>query len=192
MEVTHPDSTAACYPLEQLTKLHDGIEQLEDDLWGDDASDSHEMHSEDGRQIWSMDEDGVWQPDFDSNEWEELEDESDQAEHDSMDVDPRGWADKFVVDEPAEITSTKTPVPLQVNPDTQQGHQLIDPLSHSDRVLRNGDVNMRDTLPWKRFDILPSTPHDHAFFTSSPAQPQKSFFSRLTREYRVLSSSLPG
>ena len=45
---------------------------------------------------------------------------------------------------------------------------------------------------WKRFDVLPSAPPDHAFYGTPPAQPSRSFLARLSKEYRVLSSSLPG
>lgn len=46
--------------------------------------------------------------------------------------------------------------------------------------------------PWKRFDILSSAPADHAFYSEPPAQPGKSFMTRLNREYRALANSLPG
>jgi ubiquitin-conjugating enzyme E2 O len=43
------------------------------------------------------------------------------------------------------------------------------------------------------FALRPSAPGDHAFFsTAPPAQPTKVFSQRLNKEYRVLSSSLPG
>jgi len=45
--------------------------------------------------------------------------------------------------------------------------------------------------PWKRFEVLPSAPEDHAYYNSAPAQPSKAFLGRLTKEYRVLASSLP-
>lgn len=46
--------------------------------------------------------------------------------------------------------------------------------------------------PWKRFDVLATAPADHAFYSTVPSQPSRSFLSRLTKEYRALSSSLPG
>ena len=45
---------------------------------------------------------------------------------------------------------------------------------------------------WKRFEILPSAPTDHAYYGSQPAQPSRTFLARLNKEYRVLESSLPG
>lgn len=46
-------------------------------------------------------------------------------------------------------------------------------------------------IHWKRFEILPEAPRDHAFHSFNPVQPSKIFLSRLSKEYRVLQSSLP-
>lgn len=46
--------------------------------------------------------------------------------------------------------------------------------------------------PWKRFEILSEAPHDHAFYSSTPAQPSRQFHARLQKEYRALTNSLPG
>ena len=55
------------------------------------------------------------------------------------------------------------------------------------------DDSMEDgDRPWKRFEVLPSAPADHAFYSSVPAQPSRSFMTRLTKEYKALQSSLPG
>lgn len=158
--------------MERLTKLYDGIEQIEDDLWGDDPLDIHASYAEDDDQVWSMDENGVWQPEVNGSEWEEFDD--DAIMEDDMDVDKVGWADEVVPDSPTTPTSS---VPYDSAP------LSMPPLK--------GD-NLKEELTWKRFDILPCTPHDHAYFSSIPSQPSKSFLGRLTKEYRVLSSSLPG
>jgi ubiquitin-conjugating enzyme E2 O len=155
-----------------LTKLYDGIEQIEDDLWGDDPLDIHASYAEDDDQVWSMDENGVWQPEVNGSEWEEFDD--DAILEDDMDVDNVGWADEVVPDSP---TTPASSVPYDSAP-------LSTPPLKGD--------NVKEELTWKRFDILPCTPHDHAYFSSIPSQPSKSFLGRLTKEYRVLSSSLPG
>jgi ubiquitin-conjugating enzyme E2 O len=54
------------------------------------------------------------------------------------------------------------------------------------------DQGESDENPSTPFRILASAPADHAFYTSPPAQPSKSFLSRLRKEYKVLDSSLPG
>jgi ubiquitin-conjugating enzyme E2 O len=162
------------YPLERLTKLYDGIEQIEDDLWGDDPMDIHGSY-EDEDQVWSMDENGMWQPD-NGSEWEEFDD--DTIIEDDMDVDTIGWADEVAHDGPVSPTSS---VPhdsaLLSTP------HVVPPLMEDDT---------KEELTWKGFDILSCAPRDHAYFSSIPSQPSKSFLGRLTKEYRVLSSSLPG
>ncbi|KAF8222140.1 hypothetical protein L208DRAFT_1426440 [Tricholoma matsutake] len=171
VEITHPDSTLQVYPLERLTKLYDGIEQIEDDLWGD-PMDIHASYAEDEDQIWSMDENGVWQPEANGSEWEEFDD--DVIMNDDTGIDTVGWADEVVHDGPASPTSSES-APFSMP------HVIPHPL---------GD-NAKYELAWKRFDILPCAPRDHAYFSSVPSQPSKSFLGRLTKEYRVLSSSLP-
>jgi len=47
-------------------------------------------------------------------------------------------------------------------------------------------------LSWKRFDILPCAPVDHAFHRDPPDLPGKVFMTRLYREYRALENGLPG
>ena len=49
-----------------------------------------------------------------------------------------------------------------------------------------------DDLYWKRFDILPSAPTDHAFYDRPAPQPWREFMARLHKEYRALSTGLPG
>ena len=43
VEVMLPDSTVAVLPLSRLTRLYDGLEQLED-MWGDDVSQSEDSY----------------------------------------------------------------------------------------------------------------------------------------------------
>lgn len=206
VEVTHPDLTIMTYPLERLTKLYDGIEQLEDDLWGDDMSDSHDSHGpENVEQIWSMDEDGTWQPDHtDGDEWEELDDDEDHDDH--MDIDPEGWADETTlplinIAQTPPVTlpiSTSRPETPRVNTIAKSSAPPVErPPSPSVSKDTADEPNLdedsdTEALPWKRFDVLPSAPVDHAYYSSPPAQPSKTFLGRLTREYRVLASSLPG
>ncbi|CAE6520035.1 unnamed protein product [Rhizoctonia solani] len=47
--------------------------------------------------------------------------------------------------------------------------------------------------PWHRFEVLSSAPVDHAYYThkTTSAQPPRSFMTRLTKEFKVLASSLP-
>ncbi|KAG5653348.1 hypothetical protein H0H81_000970 [Sphagnurus paluster] len=185
VEVTHPDSTVKIYPLERLTKLYDGIEQLEDDLWANEVE-VHDAHSNDDEQVWSMDEDGVWQPDLDGNEWEEFEDDDMGSEHDDLiQVDAVGWADESM-DDPIEAP--------EVPPQNEEAQHIYTPPPEVERypdAINNPTVGPVNELSWNRFEVLSSAPPDHAFISSPPAQPSKAFLGRLTKEYRVLSNNLP-
>jgi ubiquitin-conjugating enzyme E2 O len=66
-------------------------------------------------------------------------------------------------------------------------------LTESERSPDPDKIEELDDLDhWKHFDILPAAPVDHAFYTVEPPQPSKAFLSRISKEYRVLESSLPG
>ena len=73
-----PDSTSCILPLERLTRLYDGLEQLED-MFGDEMSQSDDGMQDDHEEMWAMDEHGVWQPnEEDGDDWVD-EDEDDSA-----------------------------------------------------------------------------------------------------------------
>jgi ubiquitin-conjugating enzyme E2 O len=188
VEVTHPDLTVKAYPLERLTRLYDGIEQLEDQVWEDDPPDGHDSEQQ---EVWAMSEDGTWQPaDGHDPNWED--------EDETMDVD--GWNDdinggspneddKLLVQDPNLHIPAKSTVTTASTTEEQV-------MSNLDSVSVSPDAGKTsissEENPWKRFDILSSAPVDHAFYASTPSTPSKTFLSRLNREYRVLSTSLPG
>jgi ubiquitin-conjugating enzyme E2 O len=72
-----------------------------------------------------------------------------------------------------------TPVPYDPSPPTSQPNG---PLRDSEN----------DDIYWKRFDVLSTAPADHAFYDRPVAQPSRSFMARLHKEYRALSTGLPG
>jgi ubiquitin-conjugating enzyme E2 O len=200
VEVKHPDSSRATYPLERLTKLYDGIEQLDDDLWGDDDNaDTQEL--DENEPIWVKDDNGVWhlQSMQDFDEWEETDGDDDDN---AMDVDEPGWASEPLPpsdDIPALLSAPRPDIPQGIDYTDSALQPQAAPVPtiptfteypkdvHDDE----GSDESNEGIPWKRFDVLPSAPADHAFYTSAPAQPSKSFLGRLTREYRVLANSLP-
>jgi len=217
VEVTLPNGTVAKYPLERLTRLYDTLEQLED-LWGegsvqDDPENDH-VHDHDA-EVWAMDEDGVWQaqPDGDENdEWEETDEEEED-----YDMDVEGDAQMDDIHTPDNevhaswwdhIVPTVTPVPAdqqdtasvsQVPSSTLRSSSPDVPRDASEKedVLVDGaivsgvDEDGERETHWKRFEILPEAPHDHAFYNSTASQPSRNFLTRLQKEYRALSSSLP-
>ncbi|KAL6309869.1 hypothetical protein BKA93DRAFT_814242 [Sparassis latifolia] len=196
VEVVLPDSTSTMLPLERLTKLYDGLEQLEE-LWGDDDSDGEEgsnMGGEENVEVWAMDDDGHWvENDEDGDDWESTDD-------DGMDLDEEGWSSSSPtvlhthdIDAPLVTNSTpeamdsdeemaSTPATRPQSPDVPRDATDVEDAEGAEEDSKP---------PWKRFEVLSSAPSDHAFFSSPPAQPSRKFLARLTKEYRVLTSSLP-
>lgn len=152
--MTHPDFSDGVYPLHHLTRMYDGIEQLENDLWGVGEEDGGATSTYDG---------------------------------DCLPVGGEGWDD----------TSEEGMSQGGFSEETGGRDITMGPIEET-LTDDNTSVNMRadkdecDENPWTLFKILASTPVDHAFYTSPPAQPSKFFLSRLRKEYTVLNSSLPG
>ncbi|KZT36569.1 hypothetical protein SISSUDRAFT_1049714 [Sistotremastrum suecicum HHB10207 ss-3] len=88
---------------------------------------------------------------------------------------------------PAPVSGDVTP---QAGPSAQSSatkSPQSPPIESSDMDSNMGD----EDEAWQRFAVLPEAPPDHAFFSSKPEQPNKTFMTRLQKEYRVLRSSLP-
>lgn len=160
-------------------------------MWGDDVSQSEGSYRDEGQEEFWEDEQGVWLPNVsgeaDTDEWVD-------DEEDAMDVDEESWADPAMevsTPEPAAGVSlasdgVNTPEPPTLRPTS--------PDVPKDAVEDESDKNAQpaEEPNWKRFEILASAPVDHAFYSSVPAQPSRNFLARLNKEYRVLSTSLPG
>ncbi|KAF8634421.1 hypothetical protein AX15_000872 [Amanita polypyramis BW_CC] len=191
VEVMHPDLTVKTYPLERLTRLYDGLEQLEDHVWADSSEGADSEQDE----VWAMDEDGKWKPDNSNDpDWEDEEGFGYGDIHDAMDVDE--WSDEEQDDIPPPLIPTIPITPLlgtrsnSMNATASDEDQDLD-RTEVDAVADVTKLKANDWENWKRFDVLSSTPVDHAFYSSTPATPSKAFMSRLNREYRALASSLP-
>jgi ubiquitin-conjugating enzyme E2 O len=216
VEVTLPNGAVAKYPLERLTRLYDTLEQLED-LWGEGSAQDeqeHEHEHEHETEVWAMDEDGIWQAQAngdDNDEWEETD------EDDEYGMEVEGDAQMDVIHAPDNevhtswwdhIVPTVTAVPADQQ-DTASVSQVPSSTLRSsspdvprdatekedvlvDEVGMNGAEDSDRESNWKRFEVVPEAPRDHAFFNSTPSQPSRNFLTRLQKEYRALSSSLPG
>ncbi|KAI0068302.1 hypothetical protein BV25DRAFT_1911299 [Artomyces pyxidatus] len=216
VEVTLPNGTVSVFPLERLTRLYDTLEQLED-LWGDEmsAQDEGEDETANDEEVWAMDEDGHWQaqPDgADGDEWEETDDDGqsfidmDDGEGDGEAGEhlkegngvQGGWwdqilstSDKPQVDQqdPADVSQVPSSTLRSSSPDVpkdaMEKDEEPDDIEEIDEKVDDSDS------PWKRFDLLPEAPHDHAFYSSASSRPSRNFLSRLQKEYRALASSLP-
>ncbi|KAJ7492773.1 hypothetical protein FB451DRAFT_549529 [Mycena latifolia] len=214
VQLTHPNGAVRSYPLQRLTKLYDGIDQLEDDMW-DEVS---EGHAAEDHPLWAISEEGgVWEPDDSDSgdDWADHEyDDFDEEGEDGADGDVplvngdgRAWPGDPLdpVDviplqllEPSDDTRPDTPrpeVPVPSAPIPIEVERLPSPDVPKDAAddppLDDPDGEDGSESPWKRFEVLSSAPEDHAYYNSPPAQPSKSFLGRLRNEYRVLASSLP-
>lgn len=181
-------------PLERLTRLYDSLEQIEDDGWDEEVSDrdSNEEYSE---GIWLQDGDGVWryEKSSDDDEWEETDEESEEMEVDIPWTETEsslGLDDDSLNPPPSNVTldlaDSISPLPTSPSTSPEMSQELVVNTTAKDTV------EVDDNSLWKRFEILPSAPTDHAFYSTSASQPSRAFLARLTKEYRALSSSLPG
>ena len=198
--VCFPDGAQEIIPVNRLTILNDFADEL--NLFGDAISDGYidELFEEafpfEASAIAthelldiSMPQDS---PDVHTEHeaWKHL-DESVDDEKGLMDVDSDGRA-STPMSEPRpsiqgspSVATTSSAMPLQL-PSTSAPHpSTLDPsMLESDRDAEHD---------WRSFVILPTAPKDHAFISQvPPAQPTKTFLQRLNKEYKVLSSSLPG
>lgn len=99
-----------------------------------------------------------------------------------MDLLPPRFPGGLPMDEASTTPQTSTtPIPhgTLTPPLTSQPHEPV-------RDSENDDFY------WKRFDILASAPTDHAFYDRPVGQHSRTFMARLHKEYRALSTGLPG
>ncbi|KAI0734484.1 hypothetical protein C8Q72DRAFT_880146 [Fomitopsis betulina] len=196
VEVVLPSGNTEILPLQRLTKLADGLEQIED-LWGDDVSEGEDVSDVDIEgdvEVWEMDGEGQWigvEDEEDNGDWSTDEGDEDVA----MDVEEDRWSTDptirhsqdhelpLVVPTSARNTDNPSSSTRPNPPDVPQDAMEMD-VTEADET-ENGESH------WKRFESLPSAPVDHAFYSSTPATMSRGFMARLSREYRALQSSLP-
>jgi ubiquitin-conjugating enzyme E2 O len=191
VDITHPNGSTAIYPLSRLTKLYDSLEQFEDDGWEGEEGSDQGSHVDNAEGVWHLDADATWHCDHDDSEWEDEDSDEDSG---GMDVDT--WADEN--DIPLGDGVPDSLISRDVTPD---GTDPVPPFPVSSsntspdstqEIIVHEDEDGHAASPWKKFEILPDAPHDHAFYSSVSNQPSKNFLARLTKEYRALSTSLPG
>ena len=180
------------------------MEQL-DDLWGDDEGTIDEG---DDVEVWEMDQDGHWvegDPD-DGDEWESADEDEDDMMEDAVEGEDVGgeWSpsNDTVIPPPVATHDSGTPMVVAPAPVTLEGTSRPTSATgreHTPDVPKEAAGDEGDdadegegSAPWKRFEVLPSAPVDHAYYGTAPAQPSRSFMSRLAKEYKALQSSLPG
>jgi ubiquitin-conjugating enzyme E2 O len=194
-----------------LTRLYDGIEQLEDE-WDDGASEGYRSFSDEGDRPWVMETDRTWHPEQAGagNDWEHVNDDMDVDDDEDVDSVQRNNSVEQggTLIWPGEVSDILTPETILI-PNIEAGYmegldtgqrlrdECCSPLDECDEVstmLESADFqdDDHDKTVWKRFGISATAPPDHAFFSSSPSQPSKLFLGRLRREYHILATSLPG
>lgn len=184
--------------MERLTRLYDGIEQLEDGGWEGESEGyhTHTDEEDDHQPQWTMDHDGVWRPEVPNDEWEDIPDTAEnpgdfrdfEDMHDDtldlMEVDQAMWESEDIATDVHEIVPSQSQTDIEMEsprPDSDSG-------KHSAPDVTEDAL---DTAQWSRFEILSSAPPDHAFYSSPHAQPSKQFLGRLNKEYRALKNGLP-
>ena len=196
-------------PLQRLTRLYDGLDQLEDML--DEGFSEEGSLMEDilpGGDEWLDGPDtGVapfppellWLGNYEDGADTENGDVGADADEegrtsdamilDAMDtymdfpgMEPPQFPGGLPIDD-SSITPQASTTPIPQGPSTPRP---VSPPREPHRDSENGD------LYWKRFDILPSAPADHAFYNKPVSQPSRSFMTRLHKEHRALSTGLPG
>ena len=202
--MTLPHGEKVLVPLQRLTRLYDGLDQLEDMFEGglsEEGSLMEDLLTGGGEWLDGPDTGAPSQPrpfvwtlggeadtrnvDTDENEEGEIPDimvSGSMGSHmDLSQLDPPRFPGGLPVDDASTTPLSTTPVPH--SPSTP-------PLTSQPREPRRDSEN--GDLYWKRFDVLSSAPKDHAFYDRPIPQPSRAFMVRLQKEYRALSTGLPG
>ncbi|KAI0355359.1 hypothetical protein OH77DRAFT_1403203 [Trametes cingulata] len=197
IEVVLPNGDTVVVPLERLTRLYDSVEQLED-MWGDDEGTIEEG---DEVEVWEMDQDGHWVEGTidDDDEWESADEELDPDDSMEVETDEGGdWSpsnDTVIPPLHVEPMAVDAVVSPELRPTSAAGGRPDSPDVPKDATdVEDVEPATQDALadtPWKRFEVLPSAPVDHAFYNTTPAQHTRQFMARMSKEYKALQSSLP-
>ncbi|KAJ1301645.1 hypothetical protein OPQ81_008888 [Rhizoctonia solani] len=205
IQVVLPHGEMVEVPLERVTLLNnEGLDELA--AWADENLSVEEGSSYGSEEV--MEE--VLYPDGQPPQEEEIDGwETEGSEDKDEDMEDAGsWGDDdkdrdmsmpggYIPGSPsppepaaattAATATTKTepspPPPPTPGPSTAanvSGGSILDTLDEANS-------------PWHRFEVLPSAPVDHAYYAqkTTSAQPPRAFMTRLTKEYKVLASSLP-
>ncbi len=155
IDVKLPNQKIVTVPLERLSRLNDGFDQLED-AWGDEFDDEmdDEMDEDNKEEILGFQtEDGEWheyEP-ADEGDWEDDDDDAEPIGDVKMDAE-----DDISAPKPDRGTQSPT---LQEGSSSSDGAESI-PIS---RVSSQPTSIEEESELWKRFEVLSSAPADHAF-----------------------------
>ncbi|KDN41490.1 hypothetical protein RSAG8_07440, partial [Rhizoctonia solani AG-8 WAC10335] len=201
IQVVLPHGEMVEVPLERVTLLNnEGLDELAawaDNLSMDDGSSygSDEVMEEvvypDGQPPQEEEVDG-WETEGSEGKDEDMESAGSWGDDEDREMPIPGGYIPAAPSPPqhapaaataAAKTETSPPPPPVPGPSTAMnvsGGSILDTLDE-------------DNSPWHRFEVLPSAPADHAYYAqkTTSAQLPRSFMTRLTKEFKVLASSLP-
>ncbi|KAH9943144.1 uncharacterized protein BXZ73DRAFT_40439 [Epithele typhae] len=193
IEIMLPGGVPRVVPLDRLTRLYDSLEQLED-MWDDNEGTIDDQGSD--VEVWEMDQDGHWVEGraSDNDDWESAEEDEDEVMEDAEEGESGDWSPSTVTvipppnnGIPMDVDSTSSEEPRPDPTRTQTPDVPKEAVTAPDDDAESEDG---ESL-WKRFEVLPAAPVDHAYYNTTPAQPSRNFMARLTKEYKALQSSLP-
>lgn len=185
-------------PLERVTLLNnEGIDEL--GVWPDDNMSMSEGSSYASEQV--MEE--VLYPDGAPPEGEEVdgwETEGSGGDEDMQSAESEWGDEQADKDRDEDMVVPGGPIPASPLPPAPEEEapvaELLPQAGPSTGITSQGsilDTLDESTSPWHRFEILSSAPVDHAYYAqkTTSAQPPKAFLTRLSKEFKVLASSLP-
>lgn len=192
VKVRFPDGVNEIVPVDRLTILNDFADEFppfDDAMLDGYVNEFPEGFPYDASVVAAFGLDGIWQlqegpgAHVEHEAWKHLDETAGDA---LLDFDSGG----SVSAPPSESHhSIQKPPSAIAAPSSTDSHLSATsgsntPLPESRFATEHG---------WRSFVVLPSAQNDHAFISQTPTtQPTKAFLQRLSKEYKVLSSSLPG
>ena len=179
--------TTKSYPLERLTRLYDGMDQLQDDPWIETGSADEDYGDypvdELGNEVW--DDNVNWPERFevdDEHAWHDHEPDASDYGH----APPNSLESEAEVADEDDDETELSGSPLATSPSVPAGGGTPDVATLEDIPVQPLASSATSGIPkeadeWKRFEILPSAPVDHAYYSTVPLQPSRTFMSRLSK-----------
>ncbi|KAF8323122.1 hypothetical protein DL93DRAFT_2147193 [Clavulina sp. PMI_390] len=186
VEVQLADGTHEVVSIDRLTILNDFVDDL--------AMEAEELDDEDEDEEMPAVGSTLEQV---SNAWQDFFFPGRSSQPFVDEIQPDAWG--HLDDEPIGDTVTSEAVDIEVDslsPSSPQSASTPVTPSIEEPSLPThvapSDPSEASSPLWTSFSILPTAPPDHAFLSvTPPSQPSRTFMTRVNKEYRVLSSSLP-
>ena len=206
IEVRVPDGSIEVVTIDRLTLLRDFADDFSEGAWDDDEfSDDEDEHMHEPPHVHAFslypEPEEVKKEEYDANDvpgrtresasWGEriATEEDEKAAWDHVDATPFHRPPSASAMDVDVVSSH--PAYGSSSGQTDSGPSMPPQRQIVQSSIALPDIDPAET-PWQSFQILPSAPSNHAFISQPTGQPTRTFTQRLNKEYRVLSSSLPG